>query len=318
MKLEKKLLRLLKVFIFCLIFLFSLASFASSQHTYMIPELDFNGDCAVDLTDAILGMRVLTGENPVINGTKNIGVKEITDILRKTAHLRPEPDNYDEYEEDDKFSQARVIVINNSADSAKNGDSVQPHNFHDAGDEDWMMFYGIAGQIYTVHAETESLGSNCDPVIELYDTDGVTLLKSKNDGIEGKNETLLWKDCSRDDIYYVRLRSFSPDAFGEDTAYELTVYNPEATFPGDIIGNIFDPYSEKKVLGARIKTNANRSAISNYCYCYFYCRRDFCIYFHPAGTFTLTVEASGYKTFSTEVTVRQLETTLVDIEMIPE
>ncbi len=76
-------------------------------------------------------------------------------------------------------------------------------------------------------------------------------------------------------------------------------------------------YYTKKVSNVLIKTSAGRSAISNFCQCYFYCSRDYCIYWHPEGTYELTAQAPGYEIFSGEVTVYKLQTTVLDIIMTP-
>jgi hypothetical protein len=288
-----------------------------SQNTYIRPELDFNGDCEVDLSDAMTGLKILTGAEAEIQGTKRIGIEEVIYILQKAAGIISEPEGYDEYEEDDHFEQARIIVINNDSETRSRPPQPQRHNFHDKGDEDWVMFYGIAGQTYTIEVKVEGLESNCDAVITLYDTDGKTPLKSENDGIEGIDESMLWKKCPADGIYYVKVSNFDPGVFGEDVIYELTVRNPESAFPGDVIGNVFDAYTGKKIPEVRIKTDAHRSAISNYCDCYFYCSKDYCIYWHPAGNYMLTAEAPGYEPFMIEIRVQELEITVQDIEMTP-
>ena len=105
----------------------------------------------------------------------------------------------DTYEEDDTFSQANVIVLN---------DEPQHHNFHDAGDEDWVKFYGIDGEQYTI--KVTDLRVNCDAVIELYDENGTTLLDLADDSKEGDNETLDWIR-SENSVYYVKIRHYDPE-----------------------------------------------------------------------------------------------------------
>ncbi len=100
----------------------------------------------------------------------------------------------DEYEVDDAYGQANVIVI---ADK-----EAQAHNFHDARDQDWVEFYGRSGLVYSILAT--NVGSNCDTVIELYDTDGETKLAEKDDAGEGEAEyELLEYTFSQDGVYYM-------------------------------------------------------------------------------------------------------------------
>ena len=56
----------------------------------------------------------------------------------------------DDFEDDDTYSQASVIELD--------FDTTQRHNFHDAGDQDWAKFYGMAGERYMI--ETVNLESN--------------------------------------------------------------------------------------------------------------------------------------------------------------
>jgi len=321
MKLKQKGLKSFNILIICLMFVFSSSCFAFSQDSIPVKS-DYNGDCALDLADAIMGLKVLTGMNVSLAENKNVRMEGVIFILQNIISDCPvNPCAIgDDYENDDRFENARVVILNESADNG-NRNSVQKHGFHEPGDEDWVMFCGLVGQTYTIQARTEGPESKCDPVIELYDTDGTTLLKSENDGIEGQDEILVWENHAEEGTYYVRVRNFNPQIFGEDIKYALGVQNLEGSFPGDIIGNVIDKYSGEKIINATVKTSANRSAISNYCHCYFYCSRDYCIYYHPADPYKpyiLTAEAPGYKFFSTEVTVRELETTVLDIELEPE
>ncbi|RLF65441.1 MAG: hypothetical protein DRN30_03995, partial [Thermoplasmata archaeon] len=104
----------------------------------------------------------------------------------------------DEYEDDDVFTQAKVIVIN--------AEAPQRHNFHDTGDEDWIKFYGLAGQNYVI--EASNLEANCDIVIELYDTNGASLLKEQDkEGDERADELLDW-NCSEEGAYCVKYRHY--------------------------------------------------------------------------------------------------------------
>ena len=77
----------------------------------------------------------------------------------------------DLYVPDDVFGSANVIVLNSG--------TPQQHNFHVAGDQDWVRFYGLSGVAYSVKAS--NLGARCDVVLELYDSDGVTRIAGPTD-----------------------------------------------------------------------------------------------------------------------------------------
>jgi uncharacterized protein YjiK len=181
----------------------------------------------------------------------------------------------DMYEEDDTFIEANVIDLN--------GDP-QSHNFHDAGDKDWVKFYGIAEEIYEI--EVTNPGEHCDAVIELYDIDGTTLLKGPWDYYrEGEDELMDWR-CTRDGIYYVMIKHYEPGIFGDDTEYDLKIFRPIAAYIGFIEGIITNASSGNSIAGAVITTNDNASALSLDGGAY--------LIIHPAGSFTVTANAPGY------------------------
>jgi DNA-binding beta-propeller fold protein YncE len=182
----------------------------------------------------------------------------------------------DIYEEDDTSNQANVINLN--------GDPPQHHNFHDTGDRDWVKFYGIAEEIYEI--EVTNPGDRCDAVIELYDTDGTTLLKGPRDDYrEGEDELMDWR-CTRDGIYYVMIKHYEPGIFGDDTEYDLKIFRPIAAYIGFIEGIITNASSGNSIAGAVITTNDNASALSLDGGAY--------LIIHPAGSFTVTANAPGY------------------------
>ncbi|MGA1869867.1 MAG: BACON domain-containing protein [bacterium] len=204
----------------------------------------------------------------------------------------------DLFEEDDTCTLATVIVLNN--------DVPQQHSLHDEGDEDWVKFYGISDEAYTI--KVSSLGSNCDVIINLYDTDGNTILASSNDGITGEDEILSWT-CLQNNTYYVMVRHYDPGVFGEETGYDLEIYRPTAFIDGFIMGTVTDANSEKSIEGAQIRTNANASSISlpdgNY------------MIPHKAGTFIVTAVAPGYIPMSYyDVLITEGEVVTMDFELI--
>ncbi|MFC1856732.1 pre-peptidase C-terminal domain-containing protein [Thermodesulfobacteriota bacterium] len=84
--------------------------------------------------------------------------------------------------------------------------------FEIAGDEDWFRFEAEANQLYVI--ETGDLLGRCDPLIELYETDGSTLLARDDDGGPGFASKLYWSpDIS--DTYFVRLRNFNASETGD-------------------------------------------------------------------------------------------------------
>ncbi|MCP4352414.1 MAG: hypothetical protein GY795_43700 [Desulfobacterales bacterium] len=83
-----------------------------------------------------------------------------------------------------------------------------------------------------------------------------------------------------------------------------------ASFPGYIRGIITDAISEKPIEGAKIKTDINASALSRPDGSY--------LILHEPGTYTVAVEASGYKSQShSEIVVNEGGTTIVNFELEP-
>ena len=162
----------------------------------------------------------------------------------------------DLYEVDDTVSQANVVVINQGtvqADGTKMG-LAQPHNFHYAADEDWVMLYGLAGQNYTVQAD--NLGLNCQPVMELYGSSVTAPIAVASTVID--NMVFLDWQCPQDGVYYVRL--WNSAGAVTDTEYELAVYYPEMPVLGLIKGSIRDT-GGSAVANAVITTDGGYSAL---------------------------------------------------------
>jgi len=118
----------------------------------------------------------------------------------------------DSYEPDNTYTQASPITTNGSA---------QTHNFHVPGDQDWVSFPASTSVLgYAI--ETSNLGFGSDTYMELYDTDGTTLIASDDDGGVGLASRIDWAPPV-DGTYYVKVRHFSSSASGPDTNYDLSV-----------------------------------------------------------------------------------------------
>ena len=157
----------------------------------------------------------------------------------------------DDYEDDDGFSQASIIGLNSDL-------GPQRHSFHDAGDVDWVKFYGISGNTYTI--EVNHAGSACDAYIEVYDASG-SIIKEADLGIAGDDERLDWVS-TKDGIYYVKIRQYDPDVYGLNTGYDLQIYRPIGCLSGTVHGIISDSSTAETVNGALIRTDENDTAMS--------------------------------------------------------
>jgi hypothetical protein len=160
----------------------------------------------------------------------------------------------DAYEEDDSHHQAKVITLDDL--------DVQPHDFHDPEDVDWVKFFGLSGQTYTISAS--NLGVICNAGIELYDSDGTTLLAvSENGGGAGDDKYLNWT-CPQDGdgIYYVRI-SNANSHFGENVKYDLKIYRPIGPSLSVLVsGKVLAP-DHAPVSDVHISSDSGSSALSD-------------------------------------------------------
>jgi hypothetical protein len=194
-------------------------------------------------------------------------------IITKNLSLVPLSPG-DTYEPDDTYDQANEIVIEGG---------YQIHDFKDADDEDWVYFLGHHGEPLVITSFHHQ--ANCDTKLEVYDSDGTTLLASANDSSAGGSEQLHW-ECPSDHVYYVRVVNAN-SAFGAYTYYNLAVSYPgSGAILGYINGTITDADSGDPIVGAQIEAEGGGSASTlpggNY------------LMVLQAGTFTLTACAAGY------------------------
>jgi len=94
------------------------------------------------------------------------------------------------------------------------------------GDVDYYSFFAYNGVTYSL----QTSGST-DTFMELYSTDGVTLLAENDDEGEGYNAYIEWR-CPQSDIYYIKVRHFRLDGVGSyaiiasgDLEYDLLELN---------------------------------------------------------------------------------------------
>ena len=123
----------------------------------------------------------------------------------------------DAYEADDSINNASWITPDGFS---------QIHNVHIERDIDWVKFEAQAGVTYTL--STGNTGDHADTVLELYDTDGSTLLIS-NDDCPGRwpASCLDWQPTS-DGVYYAQIYHWNPWAYGCTTEYGLSVLTNRA------------------------------------------------------------------------------------------
>ena len=205
----------------------------------------------------------------------------------------------DAYEPDNTWQTSKVIILNdqNPHPDVPSYKPIQDHNFHVAGDEDWVKFFILKDEIYKI--TVDSPGESCDVVITIYDTDGETVIKEVDDTFSREKEYAEW-ECKADGIYYARIRQYNPDIFGEGTDYRLSLTQPYMTFDARIFGTVTPPVE------AKIRTNGNGSAII--------CNGEYYMP-HRAGDFILEAFYDGCTPFSMPLTVLEIRDMTVDFAL---
>lgn len=205
----------------------------------------------------------------------------------------------DAFEPDNTWETAKVIALN---DQMPHPDTpsykpLQDHNFHFAGDEDWVKFFILKDEIYKI--TVDSAEENCDTVITLYDTDGQTVIKEVDDSFAGEKEYLEW-ECQADGVYFARIRQYDPKDCEEGTGYRLSLSQPYMAFNGFIYGSITPAIEADLTTGYHaVRSFPNGEFFMP----------------HMAGDFTLEVIAPGCDPFQTPVTVKFQEETHLDITL---
>ncbi len=240
----------------------------------------------------------------------------------------------DDFEENDTSEQAGIIVVNNKdIPFPENGNwnkswensIIQQHNFHDINDEDWVKFYGIKDETYTIETRTSNaISSTCDPVIEIYNIYGCKVegynflnwncLEDNKDNKDNKDDcykSLNWP-CQEDGVYYVKLKNSDPNIFGENISYKLEVYLSIGTVTGYLSGYVYDAVSGNPIHMAQIETNKSGYALSFPDGWYLMIHRN-------GENLTVTAKACRYtmKKNESKVNIKDAKVTPVDFYLEP-
>jgi len=205
----------------------------------------------------------------------------------------------DLYESDDTYMQASPIIIEDPKS--------QCHNFFDPYDEDWIKFYALSGLEYTI--EASELGLQTDVVLEIYDTDGTTMLVQENSPVSPRSDEVYYWTCPSDGWYYVRLRPFDPSVSGEGTDYKFEIYIVEADISGTLGGTVMDADTKVPIEDAVVKVIGKGSGTTN--------DSGFYAFVLSANNpFNLTAEAEGYQQkIIPDIMVEEGLTEVQDIEL---
>jgi hypothetical protein len=192
-------------------------------------------------------------------------------------------DMADSYEQDDSKDDANIIVVN--------GEDPQQHNFYD-GDADWVKFYGVDDVSYEFKAT--NVGVNNDVVIELYGSDGSTLIPPSpwNDpGGTGKGESHSWICCPGDQsgFFYVKVLN-ALGLSGEGTEYDFAVNDTIGPGEGQLTGRVtisgtttgIDKALVKTFSGSTLVRQTETNSVGIYSMS------------HPVGSYSIGITKSTY------------------------
>jgi len=216
----------------------------------------------------------------------------------------------DEYENDDIFTKGKVIFLNKS----------QSHNFHQNSDADWVIFRTISGKKYEI--KTDNLQSRCDVMIELYDTDGISLLEKIDDAGYGESE-IFSETFDKEGFYYLKITNANSGDYGENTGYELYLSLPYGDGNGSIIGYVRDKESKQGLANVPIEIKGKKGNNYPTKYSEGKSKNENTIGMYDFGyieedTYQLTATLKGYETFSDTVNVKEFDFTEKIILMVPD
>ncbi len=123
-------------------------------------------------------------------------------------------------------------IANNSLDTAGIISTTQPAvgDICPAGDVDYYIFSGKAGDRITFDVDAKTIGSTLDSVVTIYSPDGRTVLAENDDEIYiQRKDSLLYYVLPKDGEYKLKVQAWNhPMVGGSDYFYILRMYNDRA------------------------------------------------------------------------------------------
>jgi hypothetical protein len=129
----------------------------------------------------------------------------------------------DGYEPDDTCIDANAIDANGVA---------QRHNFHQAGDADWVRFNAFAGTQYVI--QTKEVEAQAFTQLGLFNTCAEATPNAEDDDALGQGAIMVWV-APATAAYYVRIANRDPGVYGDETGYSLSVRAQPRVAPAAII-----------------------------------------------------------------------------------
>ncbi len=105
-------------------------------------------------------------------------------------------------------------------------DEVQSHAFCTSGDEDWFSFTAEAGSWYRI--ETVNLGTYTDTILELYASDGTTLIAADDDGSDAALASRIVVQLEQPGTHYLKVTELHSN-MGPGYTYDLQLTTESCT-----------------------------------------------------------------------------------------
>ena len=103
-----------------------------------------------------------------------------------------------EYKEDSSESDDSSLT----ATWIETDGSLYSHSFYPAGDNDWSKFNATSGDEWLI--KTRNLANGADTILQIYDTDGSTLLATNDDATNDVVSSAIQFTAPADGIYFVK------------------------------------------------------------------------------------------------------------------
>jgi len=204
----------------------------------------------------------------------------------------------DWYEDDDDSGNATTLVL---------GAPSQFHNFYDTDTQDWYKFYLFSGMQYTI--KVSEVGSDLNAVIELYDTNGTSMINSKSDWLNGGSETMTFFP-QHDGIFYIKIKPDSPDSSDSNTDYQIRIFRSSGPVSAWFKGTIVNTYTQAPIPDFVITTNGFDSTLNSGDNGQYYINIQF-------GDWTASIEADGYQPITAGLQVENSQSQTQHFQLYP-
>ncbi|MBF0468384.1 MAG: hypothetical protein HQK61_05810 [Desulfamplus sp.] len=184
----------------------------------------------------------------------------------------------------------------------------QMHNFHKEGDADWIAFSALKSDV-AIEIKTYDPGPDCETVIGLYGTDGITLiLPESRQSLSDGTHLVSWRPVA-DGTYYVKITNKDSALYGRNAYYKLWIYKPVmSTVAGRIDGVVTDASSGQRLEGVLVSTPFDEVRSTQKGFYYIAC---------PAGEISFVADKIGYQKFHTMVSMGEDQRIQINIALTP-